>query len=167
MHWWKGSRNIKTDIPENLLKEKEPNCFRQSRHKELCNDVRGGIMFCQDYEQTISTTDIVNQSLKRWKDAVIWGTRITGRIPSFHFHQLGWTWLHTHFHITWMEAVHWNQIHFGEITAFTKHCWSMSEEHSASHSASYFKNGCECRFFLTHSCHLLLHTYMRTKTTTT
>jgi hypothetical protein len=34
-----------------------------------------GIMFCKSCEQTISTTDIVNQSLKRLKDTVIQGTR--------------------------------------------------------------------------------------------
>jgi hypothetical protein len=39
---------LKTDIPGNIFKEKEPDCFRQARHKELYNDVRGGIMFCQD-----------------------------------------------------------------------------------------------------------------------
>ena len=32
-------------------------------------------MFCKDCEQNISTTDNVNQSLKRWKDTVIQGTR--------------------------------------------------------------------------------------------
>jgi hypothetical protein len=52
-------------------------------------------MLCQDYEQTISTTEIVNQSLKRWKDTVIQGARaITGWILTFHFLQKGWTWLH-------------------------------------------------------------------------
>ncbi len=30
-------------------------------------------MFCKDCEQTILTTDIVNQSLKRWKGTVIQG----------------------------------------------------------------------------------------------
>ncbi len=32
-------------------------------------------MFCQDCEQTISTTDIVSQSLKWWKDTVVQGAR--------------------------------------------------------------------------------------------
>jgi hypothetical protein len=32
-------------------------------------------MFCQDCEQPISTTDIVNQSLKWWKDTVIQGVK--------------------------------------------------------------------------------------------
>jgi hypothetical protein len=72
---------LKTGIPENLFKEKEPECFHQARHKKLCNDIRGDIMFCQNCEQTISTTDIVNQSLKRWKDSVIQGTRAQDNRP--------------------------------------------------------------------------------------
>jgi hypothetical protein len=38
-------------------------------------------MFCQDCEQPISTTDIVGQSLKRWKDTVIQGTRAQDKQP--------------------------------------------------------------------------------------
>ncbi len=38
-------------------------------------------MFCQDCEQTISTTDIVNQTLKWWKDTVIWGARAQDKWP--------------------------------------------------------------------------------------
>ncbi len=56
---------LKTDIPENIFKEKDPDCFQKARHKELYDNVRGRIMFCKDCEKTISTTDIVNQSLKR------------------------------------------------------------------------------------------------------
>ncbi len=38
-------------------------------------------MFCKDCEQTISTTDIVNQSLKRWKGTVIQGIRAQDNRP--------------------------------------------------------------------------------------
>jgi hypothetical protein len=71
----KDQETLKTDIPESIFKEKEPDWLRQARHKELCNDIRGGIMFCQDCEQTISTIEIVNRSLKWWKDTVIQGAR--------------------------------------------------------------------------------------------
>jgi hypothetical protein len=54
----KDQEILKTGIPESLFKEKEPDCLRQARHKDLCNDIRGGIMICQDYQQPISTTDI-------------------------------------------------------------------------------------------------------------
>ena len=60
----KDQETLKTGIPESLFKEKETDCLRWARHKNLCNDIRGGIMFCQDCEQSISTTEIVNQSLK-------------------------------------------------------------------------------------------------------
>jgi hypothetical protein len=71
----KDQETLKTDIPESIFKEKGPDCLRQARHKELCNDIGGGIMFCQDCEQTINTAEIVNQSLKQWKDTVIQGAR--------------------------------------------------------------------------------------------
>jgi hypothetical protein len=59
-------------------------------------------MFCQDFEQPITTTDIVNQSLKRWKDTVIQGARAQDKRPilTFHYLQKGWTWLHIPFPIT-------------------------------------------------------------------
>ena len=65
----------KTDIPENIFKEKDSECFRRARHKELCDNVKGGIMFCKDCEQTISTIDIINQFLKTWKSTVLQGIR--------------------------------------------------------------------------------------------
>ena len=65
----------KTDLPEYIFKETDPECFQNARHKELYDNIRVGIMFCKSCEQTISTTDIVNQSLKRLKDTVIQGTR--------------------------------------------------------------------------------------------
>ena len=55
----------KTDLPEYIFKETDPECFQNARHKELYDNIRVGIMFCKSCEQTISTTDIVNQSLKR------------------------------------------------------------------------------------------------------
>jgi hypothetical protein len=72
---------LKTGIPESIFKEKVPDCLCQARHKDLCKDIGGGIMFCQDCEQTILTTDIVNESLKRWKDTVIQGARAQDKRP--------------------------------------------------------------------------------------
>jgi hypothetical protein len=51
-----NQQTTKSDTPENVFKEKEPNSFRQARHKELYNDVKGEIMFCQECNQSISTT---------------------------------------------------------------------------------------------------------------
>ena len=77
-----NQQTTKSDIPENIFKEKEPDCFRQARHKELCNDVKGDIMFCQECNQSISTTEIINQSLKRWKDFVLPGKRAQDKRPN-------------------------------------------------------------------------------------
>ncbi len=53
------------------------------------------------------------------------GHRINSRILRFHFLQKGWTWLHIPSPITWTKAVHWNQIHFGDTTAYAKPYWSI------------------------------------------
>ncbi len=36
----KDQETLKTGIPESLFKEKEPDCLRWVRHKDLCNDIR-------------------------------------------------------------------------------------------------------------------------------
>jgi hypothetical protein len=51
-----NQQTTKSDTPENVFKEKRPNSLRQARHKELYNDVKGEIMFCQECNQSISTT---------------------------------------------------------------------------------------------------------------
>ncbi len=53
------------------------------------------------------------------------GPRINSQILTFHYFQKGLTWLYIPFPITWMEAVHWNQIHFGDIMTHAKPCWSI------------------------------------------
>ncbi len=49
--------------------------FWQGRHQDLCNDVQGGIMYCGECNQTVSTVDIVNMSLQRWRDTLNPGKR--------------------------------------------------------------------------------------------
>jgi hypothetical protein len=56
-------------------------CNPFTQQQRLCNNIIGGITFCQDCEQTISTTEIENQSLKRWKDTVIQGARAQDKCP--------------------------------------------------------------------------------------
>jgi hypothetical protein len=53
----------KTDIANNLFKDMDPRYFRQGRHQDLCNEVKGGIMYCSECRKTITTVDIVNKSL--------------------------------------------------------------------------------------------------------
>jgi hypothetical protein len=159
----------KTDIPENIFKEKDSECFRRARHKELCDNVNGGIMFCKDCEQTISTTDIINQSLKTWKSTVLQGIRAQDNRPDtviplsperldmaaylFSYHMNGGCALES--------DPFWGNNSIRETLLKYRF-----EEHSAFHSASCFKKGASVGFF-THFSQLLLHIYMRIKVTTT
>ncbi len=59
------NETLKIGIANNLFKDKDPCYFRQGRHQDLCNDVQGGIMYCGECNQTVSTVDIVNMSLQR------------------------------------------------------------------------------------------------------
>ncbi len=69
------NEKLKTDIANNLFKEKEPCYFCHVRHKDLCNKVKGGIMYCGECDKNITTVDIVNQSLQRLREAIIPGNR--------------------------------------------------------------------------------------------
>ena len=165
----KDQETLKTDFPENLFKEKEPESFCQARHKELCNDIRGDIMFCQYCEQTISTTNIVNQSLKRWKDSVIWGTRAQDNRPdtiiplsqarldmaayTFSYHMNGGCALE-------LDPFWGNNCICETLLKIgLKNTQPLILHHVSKKAASVD--------FFTHSCQLLLHTYTRTEVTTT
>ena len=137
------------DTPENIFKEKDPDCFRQARHKELCNDVKGNIMFCQDCNTTISTTDIINQSLQRWKDICLPGRRAQNNRPDTKLpiskERLDMAaYLHS-YHMNEgcarLSDPFWGNKNIRDILLKYRF-----EEHSANHAGSCFKKGCECRF---------------------
>jgi hypothetical protein len=150
---------IKVDIPENLFREKDPAVFRRARHKELCDEVKGGIMYCPDCTQTVSTIDIVNKALQRWKDCLIPGDRAQynrpdAKIPlskerldmaayTFSYHMKG-------------GCVPETDPFWGNVNVPETLLRYRFEEHSFSHSASCFKKDCECRF---------LFPFMSTKST--
>jgi hypothetical protein len=106
-------------------------------------------MFCQDCEQPISTTDIVNQSLKRWKDTVIQGARAQDKWPDTiiplspeRLDMAAYTF-----------SYHMNKGYALKSDPFWGHsnvCKTLLkyrfEEHSACHCASCFTKGCKCRF---------------------
>ncbi len=52
---------------KNLFREKDPTVFHCARHKELYDEVKGGMMYCPDCKQTVSNIDIVNKAL-HYKD---------------------------------------------------------------------------------------------------
>jgi hypothetical protein len=58
------NKQLKIGIANKLFKEKDPTHFCCARHK-LYHEVKGGIMYCPDCNQTMSTIDIVNNALQR------------------------------------------------------------------------------------------------------
>jgi hypothetical protein len=78
------NEELKIDIADNLLKEKKEVDFRHARHKDLYNEVNGNIMYCAECDKTMSTVDIVNNSLKRWKDTVFSNERTQHNRPDRH-----------------------------------------------------------------------------------
>ncbi len=69
------NEQLKIGIADNLFREKDPTHFHCARHKELYDEVKGGIMYFPDCKQTMSTIDIVNKALQRWTDCLIPGDR--------------------------------------------------------------------------------------------
>jgi hypothetical protein len=109
-------------------------------------------MFCQDCEQTISTTDIVIQSLKLWKDTVIWGARAQDKWPDTNIplsperlDMAAYTFSH---HMKGGCALESDSFWEHNNTRKTLLKYRF-EEHSACHCASCFKKGCKHRFLFT------------------
>ena len=67
-------------MPTICSKKKEID-FRRARHKEFSDEVKGNIMYCAECDKTISTVDIVNNSLKRWRDTVLSNERAQHNRP--------------------------------------------------------------------------------------
>ncbi len=140
---------MKTGIPERLFKKKEPDCLHQARHKDLCNNIGGGIMFYQDCEHPISTTDIVNQSLKRWKDTIIQGARAQDKRPDTNIllspERLDMAAYTFSYHMSEGCALESDPFWGHNDTRKTLLKYRF-EKHSVCHCALWFKKSCECRF---------------------
>jgi hypothetical protein len=103
-------------------------------------------MYCPDCKQTMSTIDIVNKVLQRWKDCLIPGDRAQHNRPdtmiplskdrldmaayTFSHHMNGGCVLET-------------DLFWGNIDVWETLLRYRFEEHSFSHSASCFKKDCE------------------------
>ena len=115
-------------------------------------------MYCAECNKTMSTVDIVNNSLKRWRDTVLSNERTRHNRPdtniplsparldmaayTFSYHMNGGCALE--------QDCFWGNMHVQET--LLKHRF---EEHSSCHSGSCFKKGCECRFlfpYMSTSC---------------
>ncbi len=106
-------------------------------------------MYCLDCNQTMSTIDIANKTLQRWKDLLIPGDRVQHNRPdtmipssqerldmaayTFSYHMNGGCVLE-------MDPF------WGDINVQEKLLRYRFEEHSFSHSALCFKKHCECPF---------------------
>ncbi len=140
---------MKIDIPKNLFSEKDPTILRRARHKELYDEVKGGIMFCPDCEQTVSSIDIVNKALQRWKNCLIPGDRAQHNRPDTmiplskeRLDMAAYTFLYHMIEGCLTETdPFWGNNSVREMLLRYRF-----EEHSFSHSASCFKKDCECRF---------------------
>jgi hypothetical protein len=77
-------KELKTGIANNLFKDKDPCYFQQGRHKDLCDEVKGGIMYCGECNKTITTVDIVNRSLQQWRDTINPGNRAQDNRPDMN-----------------------------------------------------------------------------------
>ncbi len=82
-----GQKNeqFKVDIPRNLFREVDSTVFRRARHKDLYDEVKGGIMYCPKCKQTILTL-----LTRHCKDGmIVWSLvielNITDRTQSFHY----------------------------------------------------------------------------------
>ena len=139
----------KIEIADDMLKEKKEVDFRRARHKELYDEVKGNIMYCAECDKTMSTIDIVNNALKRWKDIVIPNERTQHNRPdtnipltparldmaayTFSYHMNGGCALE--------KDCFWGNMQVRQT--LLKHRF---EEHSSCHCGSCFKKSCECRF---------------------
>jgi len=117
----------------------------------------------------MSTVDIVNNALKRWRDTVIPNERAQHNRPdtnipltparldmaayTFSYHRNGGCALE--------KDSFWGNMHVRET--LLKHRF---KEHSSCHCGSCFKKSCECRFMFPIYQHHV-HTYMKIKETTT
>ena len=143
------NEELKIDIADNLLKEKKEIDFRRARHKELSDEAKRNIMYCAECDKTISTVDIVNNSLKRWRDTVLSNERAQHNRPD------------TNIPLTPARldmAAYTFSYHMNGGCALEKDCFGGNmhvretllkhrfKEHSSCHCGSCFKTSCECRF---------------------
>ena len=119
-------------------------------------------MFCQSCNRNISTIDIINQSLQRWKDICLPGIRAQDNRPDtiipISKERLDMA--------AYLYSYHMNEGCAREFDPY----WGKKEirdillkyrfeEHSANHAGSCFKKGCECRFLypFMSSSHTYIH----------
>ncbi len=132
-----------------MFQEQDPSTFRRACNKELCTEIQGRCASCANCGEIISTSDIINSCLKRWRDHVIPSNKIKENRPdtiillskerldmaayTFTYHMENGCGLET--------DCFWGNKHVQELLLKYRF-----EKHLAYHKASCFKKGCECRF---------------------
>jgi hypothetical protein len=123
-------------------------------------------MSCSDCGQTISTSDIINKSLEKWRKFLIPGDRTQNNRPdtvislsSERLDMAAYTFIyHMEYGCALEKDPFWGNIYICELLLKYRF-----EEYSASHSMSCFKKGCECRFLFPFLSAKTVHTFMRTE----
>ncbi len=139
----------KQDTVQNMFQEQNLSTFQRAHHKEICTEIQGGLMSCSDCGKIISTSDIINSCLKRWRDIVIPSNRIQNNRPDtivpLSIERLDMAAYTFTYHMengcALEKRLFWGELHARELLLKYKF-----EEHSACHKASCFKKGCEYRF---------------------
>ncbi len=89
------NKQLKIDIANNLFRDKEPSYFRRARHKELHDEVKGGICtvltVMKPYLQLILSTRLCNDG--KIVFSLVIERNITDQTQSFHYHKKDWIWL--------------------------------------------------------------------------
>ncbi len=106
-------------------------------------------MYCEDCDKTISTVDIINQSIQTWRDSIITNERVQyfrldTQIPlsAARLDMAAYTFSYQMDDGCALEKdKFWDNIHVRETLLRY-----IFEEHSSHHSSLCFKKDCECRF---------------------
>ena len=70
---------------DNVFEDREPQVFRDARHKTLSHGIKGRVMQCMKCGNEVSTTDIVNLALESWRHkAKQKGSSITEQVSQNH-----------------------------------------------------------------------------------
>ncbi len=134
-------------MAEVLFQVQDPYIFQRARHKELCEDIQGGLMSCSDCGEIISTSDIINNCLQERKNTVIPGEQSQHYRPDTFFplsrERLDMAAYTFSYHME--NGCTLEKYSFWE----DKYVWELLlkfrfEEHSAYHKVSCFKKGCKC-----------------------
>ena len=142
-----GEKVVKTDLVQNIFQDRDPQIFRNARHKNLCHEIKGKLMECKDCGKQVSSIDVVNLALTRWKQIALKSSkherhdtvlpmspeRLDMAAYTYSYNLDGGCAIE--------EDIFWGNKKLRDILLRVRF-----DEHEWCHRASCFKKGCECRF---------------------